>query len=295
MASHVDFLAADELKGRAPGTDGDRQARAYILTAFHGIGLEPLFSNGFEQPFIAELDSGRASTANIGGIVRGTAHADEYVLFVAHHDHIGMCEADRKGDAICNGAVDNASGVAALVELGRVFAADPPERSVILLATGAEEAGLLGARHFVAHSPVPLERIAAAFSLDSVAARGYTRDTVIVGSGRTTLDDLIARAAARQGRRVVKSRSAQNFFELSDHFAFAEAGVPALVVTGLFAPGQQNFLRGVYRRDRYHQPGDNPGAGIDYSGAAADAALLFAIAHEIGRLDMLPRLREPGE
>lgn len=290
MAAHVAYLASDALEGRAPGSPGDEAARAYIADALKGIGAEPLFSSSYQQPLTADVKSGSAETANVGGVIRGTERPGEYIVYVAHHDHLGRCGADASGDDICNGAVDNASGVAALIELGRMFAADPPGRSVILLASAAEENGLIGARHFIAHPPVPLGSIYAAFGLDTVAARGFSEDVVIVGEGRTSLDPLIEAAARGQGREVARFEDEERVFERSDHFAFAEAGIAGLTVPGAFAPGEDSFQTGAYRRERYHKPADEPGSHIDYSGAAADVALAFAIGQAVGGLDERPRM-----
>lgn len=282
LRQHVEYLSDDRLGGRGPGTPGDEAAREYISQHFSALGAEPLFAGSFVQPFEAPEAAGGGMTANIGAIVRGTELPGEYIAVLAHHDGLGLCGEEGERDRICNGAVDNASGVAVLLELSRVLKERPAPRSVILLATGAEETGLVGARYFVKHPAVPLDTIVAAFGLDSVAARGATGSMAIIGAGLTNMDALVQQAAAKTGKGIETISEAQEFYDRSDHFAFAEAGVPALIVTGLFAPGANAFPYGSYARRRYHEAGDEADARIDYSGAAADGAVLLDLIRALG-------------
>lgn len=301
LAAHVSYLADDRLEGRAPGTPGDRLATDYIADALETAGAAPVAESWF-QPVTGAIGEGAFESRNVVGMVPGRIDPDSYVLYVAHHDGQGRCEADASGDDICNGAVDNASGVAILIEIARLFAADPPERSVIFLASAAEERGFLGSRAFIADPPVPLMSIRAVIGVDTLAARGYTRDVAILGAGLTTLDPLVRQAAAADARRVVKSSGAQDFYARSDQYAFAEAGIPALFVSGLFAPGEGAFVGSPYARLRYHRPADQADAGIDYSGAIADAATIYRLGRLIADADAEPRWKDsspfqraPGE
>ncbi len=227
----------------------------------------------------------RFSSDNVAGLLRGSERPDDYIVYLAHWDHLGHCGTG--ADTICNGAVDNASGVGGIIELARAFASGPrPKRSVLFLATTAEESGLIGARHFASAGPIPAARMVAAFGLDTIAASGPARDVIILGQGLSTLDTVIARAARRSGRKVVSMREPQGFYARSDHFGFAETGVPAVIATGMFAAGG-SFDR--YMSERYHKPSDEASAAIDYRGAADDANLLLDVGRTLANGRSWPR------
>ncbi|MBB4631366.1 M28 family peptidase [Sphingosinicella soli] len=220
----------------------------------------------------AESRLTRFISYNLAGVVRGSKHPADYIVYIAHWDHLGRCGTG--ADTICNGAIDNASGVGGLIELAEAFAnGKRPERSVLFLAATAEESGLLGGRHFAASGPIDADRMVAAFGLDTIAANGLSEELVILGQGLTSLDGLLAGAARAQGRRIVAMPDAQSFYTRSDHFAFAEAGVPAVIATGVFTGS--GF--GEYMGKHYHQPSDEASLPIDYRGAAADVNLLLAV------------------
>lgn len=214
----------------------------------------------------------RFTSYNLAGVLRGLKHPNEYIAYLAHWDHLGHCGTGV--DTICNGAVDNASGVGGLIELAEAFAKGRrPERSVLFLATTAEESGLLGGRHFATSGPVDAERMVAAFGLDTIAANGPSVDVIVLGQGLTSLDTRLADTAKAQGRRIMAMPDVQSFYARSDHFAFAEVGVPAVIATGIFAGS--GF--GDYMGKHYHQPSDAVTLPIDYRGAAADMNLLLDV------------------
>ena len=214
----------------------------------------------------------RFTSYNLAGVLPGRKHPDEYVVYLAHWDHLGHCGTGV--DPICNGAVDNASGVGGLIELADAFAKGrSPERSVLFLATTAEESGLLGGKHFAASGTIGADRMVAAFGLDTIAANGPSDDVIVLGQGLTSLDGRLADAAKAQGRRITAMPDVQSFYARSDHFAFAEAGVPAVIATGIFA----GPAFGDYMSKHYHQPSDEKALPIDYRGAAADMNLLLAV------------------
>lgn len=219
----------------------------------------------------------RFTSSNVAGVLRGVRYPDEYVAYIAHWDHLGHCASG--ADTICNGAIDNASGVGGLIELAKAFEhGKRPQRSILLLASTAEERGLLGGRYFAASGPIAPTRFVAAFGLDTIAANGPTSDVIILGQGYSSLDDWIARAAKAQGRKIVDMPAVQGFFRRSDHFAFAEVGVPTVIATGVFAEGGGTE---AYLHDRYHKPSDESSAAIDYRGAAQDVELLLAAGRAI--------------
>ncbi|MBV7256710.1 M28 family peptidase [Pacificimonas sp. WHA3] len=281
LAAHVAFLADDALEGRLAGSPGDRVATDYIAGAFEQAGAVAL-PGGISEQMVA---TGKERVSrNVMAMVPGTDVPGEYVLYIAHHDGQGrggtLCLDAAPIDDICNSAVDNASGVAVLIELARLFARHPAKRSLIFLASAAEEQGLRGARAFIADPPVPLANIRAVIGMDTLAGRGYRHHVALLGEGLTTLDPLAAQAAAADGRRLVRSRESRDFYDRSDHFPFAEAGIPAVMLSGLFDPADGGINATQYMRHRYHRAGDEAGAVIDWSGAQADAGLV----HRFGRM-----------
>ncbi len=192
------------------------------------------------------------------------------VLLMAHWDHFGTCARPPAQDLICNGAVDNASGLAVLTEIARRLAAGPQmDRDVYFLATTAEEWGLLGARAFAADPPVPFPTIVAAFNVDSIAIAPRGAPVVIVGAGLTPLDSAIERLIAAQGRGMGDAALAATFLRRQDGWVLLQRDVPTLMVSSAF--GDSAFLD-PYVAERYHQPADG-GDGIELGGAAQDLLL----------------------
>ena len=198
------------------------------------------------------------------------------VLMLAHWDHLGICRPEGAPDRICNGAVDNASGVAVLIEIGRRLAAGPrPRRTIYVIATTAEESGLLGAAALVRDPPVPLQRIVAVLNLDTVAIAPAGEPVAVIGRGRTRLDPIIDRAIAIQRRKLDASDAANAFIERQDGWMFSKAGVPAVMVGGAFSNTVRltSFLAGDY-----HSPIDDVAHLFPLDGAAEDAALHVVLA-----------------
>lgn len=217
----------------------------------------------------------------------------EHVLFTAHWDHLGRC-AINAPDPICNGANDNASGTAALIEVARAFKRGRrPRRSILFIATTAEEDGFMGARHFISRPAVPLETIVGGFNFDTIAEGPEDGPITILGEGLTTLDPLIARAAAKQRRRVSPNPGVQSFFRRSDNWPFAQAGVPILALHSGFGEPDGPFA--TYLGARFHTPADEYRPGFDLTGAARDAELAqrvgLAIANARRRPEWLPGKR----
>lgn len=234
------------------------------------------------EPFTLDLSmSMQVSTAidhfdgiNVVARLPGTGETDEAVLFSAHHDHFGICRPDSDEDRICNGAVDNASGTAALIETARVLAAGPElQRDIIFVTTTAEEDGLLGAQAFVQSSPVSLDRIVAVFNLDTIAIAPAGSAVGIIGRGMTPLDPLIDRVASEQERAVHTGTEANAFAQRHDGWAFFQYGVPAVAVGGSFT--DLELLNGFFR-GRYHRYDDEV-ADIELGGALEDTLLHIAL------------------
>ncbi|QAY79186.1 M28 family peptidase [Sphingosinicella sp. BN140058] len=217
----------------------------------------------------------RTLTHNVIGRLRGSANSGESLLYLGHWDHLGICRAEGEPDRICNGAVDNASGIAALIEIARGLAAAPRRpRDTLFLATTAEELGLLGARAFAARPPVPLSSIVAAINLDTVAIAPKGEKVAVMGRGVPALDSLVDATVKQAGRTLDTDDEADALVQRQDGWALAQFGVPTLMVGGSFSDMKllEMFLGG-----NYHQAGDNPGPGLVLDGAAEDADLLVAL------------------
>ncbi len=225
---------------------------------------------------------------NIVGKIVGAKHPAEAVLYGAHWDHLGVGPADARGDTIYNGAVDNASGTAGVLELARVFKAGPaPDRSVWFIAFTAEEKGLLGSEYYAAHPLTPLATTVGLLNLDVMNVEGLARDMSTRGTGDADLDGLIAGAVTAQGRTYVHDRHLEEgSFYRADHFSLAKAGVPAVTLTaGLdLARGGLEAGEAAHRdwlAHRYHQPADEWRADWDLSGAAADLDVYAAVGRHL--------------
>lgn len=224
--------------------------------------------------------------SNVIGHLGGASAAGEAVLFLAHWDHLGLCRPPSAADRICNGAVDNASGVAVLIEVARRLASGTqPPRSLYFVATTAEEMGLLGARALVRDPPLPLDRIVAAFNFDTVAIADVGEPVATIGRGETRLDPLIDAAAIAQGRKIDSDEAANAFITRQDGWALLEAGVPSVMVGGAFS----DVVRlGTFLSGDYHQPSDQPGHPIPLEGAAEDGALHVLLGRMVADPEKFP-------
>src|SRR6058998_1951338 len=227
---------------------------------------------------------------------------DEYVIYTAHWDHLGR-HPELQGDQIFNGAIDNASGVASVIQIGAAFVKlNPPlKSSVLFMATTAEEAGLLGAKFYAEHPLYPLEKTLADINIDGVNPWGKTHDLEDLTNGNSTLDDLLGQAAARQGR-VMKPNSEpeKGGFYRVDSFEFAKAGVPVLhTARGIEIIGKPPEY-GKQKRDEfvakhYHQPSDEVDPSWDLSGAVQDVQLLFEVGYQVANGDKFPEWKAGSE
>jgi Zn-dependent M28 family amino/carboxypeptidase len=205
------------------------------------------------------------------------------VVYTAHHDHLGVGKADKNGDTIYNGAVDNAAGCAEVLAIAKAFAALPqrPRRSIVIAFVAGEEQGLLGSAYLAAHPPVPAGRIAANINYDGGNVLGRTRDLTEIGLGKSSLDSIVQAVAARQGRKLVGDQFPdRGFFYRSDQFSFAKVGVPAIhPEAGVdYAGRPANWGREQaeeYEQHRYHQPSDEFDPKWNYDGMIDDAQIGF--------------------
>jgi Zn-dependent M28 family amino/carboxypeptidase len=227
---------------------------------------------------------------------------EEYVVYSSHWDHLGVGEPVA-GDRIYNGALDNASGVAALLEIARAFTQVQPKakRSVLFLFVTAEEQGLLGSEYYATHPLYPLEKTVANINLDGVNQWGKTRDVTVIGMGASDLDDVLRDAAAAQNRTLIPDpESEKGFYYRSDHFNFAKVGVPALYTdTGVQFVGKDaaysKTKRDEYTANDYHKPSDQIKPDWDLSGAEEDAELMFLVGYQVANADRWPEWKPGNE
>ena len=238
----------------------------------------------------------RIESPNVAGLLRGSDPRlrDEVVVYTAHLDHLGVGEPV-KGDSIYNGALDNASGSAALLEVARAFAElpRPPRRSLMFLAVTGEEMGLLGSDYFAAHPTVPIERIVANVNLDGLAVLYPVREMIPFGAEHSTLDSTVARVARRLDIALAPDPFPQEvFFVLSDQYSFVRRGVPSLFPfmglrsdSGVDAPARFK----EWFAARYHTPQDDVGQPMDLEAGAKHAQFGFLLGLEIANADQRPR------
>jgi Zn-dependent M28 family amino/carboxypeptidase len=281
------------------GQDLDRLRKAAARRGFRAVPLGVRMSVGLGARIT------RTESANVIGKLPGRAgpRAAEAVIFTAHHDHLGVKPGAAPGeDAIYNGAVDNATGVAALLAMARAAAALPerPARTLYFAAVAAEEQGTLGSRLLAREPPVLPGRVAAALNVDALNVFGRTRDVTVVGLGKSSLDDVVTGVAAWQGR-VVKGDPFpdRGSYYRSDHFPLAQAGVPAAYVDGGTEYRGRPPEWGVkiaeeWQRKHYHQPSDEYDEAWDLSGLVEDAQLVFLVGAKVAAAPEMPRWR-PGD
>ena len=240
----------------------------------------------------------RINSNNVVGKIEGSDPKlkDQYVIYTAHWDGYGIGIPNDKGDKIYNGALDNASGCAGLIEVARAFKASPkpPRRSILFVAVTAEEKGLIGSKYYAENPIYPLEKTVAEINMDGLNQYGRTKDITVVGLGNSTLDDVLRQAAAEQGRVLrPDAEPEKGFYYRSDHFNFAKEGVPALDPgSGIDYIGKPAGW-GLKKRDEYtahdyHKPSDEIKPDWDLSGAAEDLRLLMTVGYRVANTDKYP-------
>ena len=248
------------------------------------------------------VDHATVLSHNILARLPGTTRPDESVVFSAHWDHLGVGEPDARGDRIFNGALDNASGVGDVLEIARLFAEGPrPERSVLFLIVTAEEKGLLGSLYYAQHPLYPLAKTVADINYDALDAVGPQRDISISGGGQSALEDELAAAAKAHGRYFSPDPDpGAGHFYRSDHFSFAQVGVPGVSVHAGWdlvngGPAAGKAWHEDYVAHRYHQPADEWSPAMDFTGQAEDAGLGYEIGLKLANSDLWPGWRPTSE
>jgi Zn-dependent M28 family amino/carboxypeptidase len=287
---------AVELFKRA-GQDFDKLKKAAQSRSFRPVEL-----NGVSMSGKYAVDAQTIVSKNVVAVREGSAHPDQYVIYSGHWDHLGVGLADAKGDRIYNGAVDNATGIAALLELARVYAAAPaPQRSIVFLAVTAEEKGLLGSEYYASNPVYPLAKTAGVINMDALSPYGRARDFTISGSAKVDLlDRLKAKAKLAKLSYSPDPKPEAGHFFRSDHFPFAKRGVPAIS----FGSGEHWEQGGVvagkkeaerYVKESYHQPSDEWQAEWTFEGMARDLGILYAVGRELADSKAWPNWASDSE
>ena len=279
------------------GLDFDAQKKLAQTREFKPVVLK-------DETFSAEfaVNQSRITSQNILGRVTGSKHPDEVIIYTAHWDHLGVGQPDAKGDRIYNGAVDNATGTAALIEMGRAFAHGPkPERTVVFLNVTAEEKGLLGSEYYAANPLYPLAKTVADINTDALEVNGPARNFTVSGNAQSGLLDLLIADAKAAGLEFNPDPHPETggFFR-SDHFPFAKRGVPALsygsgddLHDGGKAAG--DVARKDYIKNRYHQPADEWQASWTFAGMVHDLPVLQRVGSDLANSRQWPNWSADSE
>jgi Zn-dependent M28 family amino/carboxypeptidase len=286
LLAWMDSTRSEEV-ARSMGTD---------LAGLFAMGARRDFrpvDTGFRVTARIETELERVLAYNVAAMVRGSDAelADQYLVFTAHHDHLGM-DPDLPGDdKIYNGALDNALGVAAIIAAAEAFAEARPRRSVMFVSVTAEEGGILGSAAFVESPPVPRSSLVANFNVDSPQSFGVTRDVAAIGLDMSTLGEVFAQVVRERGLRPEGDPNpAAGSFYRSDQVSFAKAGIPAL-----YLQAGREYVRDLgfdpveYRLRNYHQVTDRISPNWDLTGVERDMRILFETALRVANAPEQPR------
>ena len=264
--------------------------------------FKPLELTGVSLSARYAVDARVIKSKNVAAIREGSERPDQYVMYSAHWDHLGIGQPDAKGHKIYNGAVDNGTGVAALLELARAYGAQPaPKRSVVFLALTAEEKGLLGSEYYAANPLYPLAATAGLINMDALSPQGAAHDFTISGNAKLDLlDQLIAKAKQWNLVYAPDQRPEAGLFFRSDHFPLAKRGVPAIsygsgydLVGGGIAAGKAT--KDAYTADNYHQPSDQWSAQWTFAGMARDLEMLYSLGADLAASPAWPNWSPESE
>jgi Zn-dependent M28 family amino/carboxypeptidase len=287
LVGFTGYLRQDEAERlfRCAGLDLEQQRHA---AQQNGFRARPLSGMTLSARF--DVTTQRLVTHNLLAILPGTRHPDEYFIYTAHWDHLGLCRPEGEADRICNGALDNAGGVAGLLELARLFAAGPrPQRSILFIAMTLEESGLLGSDYYAGHPLYPLETTVGGINMDAVNMFGATNTMEVTGLGHTDLEDVLgAELNATRRRMQDDPNSVVGFYYRSDHFPFVKRGVPFL-----FAGSGWDLAERSSLGTRFHQPSDQWGPELNFASAARDIQLYYRVGMRLANSRIWPGWR-PG-
>jgi len=281
----------------ASGLDYTQQKNQAAVSGFVPVDMPELTLDAALNQKVKTVESN-----NIAGGVVGTSRPDEYVLYMAHWDHLGKNEDAPTEDKIYNGAVDNATGTAAIIEIGEAFAQQgAPERSAIFVAVTAEESGLLGSAYYAEAPLVPLENTVAGINIDAILPLGKTRDMKVIGFGASQLEDRLKAVLDKRDMYIVPDDKPEaGYYYRSDHISLAKKGVPMLYAD----PGNDHVINGLtygedfakdYTKERYHKPGDEYFDSWDLSGIEQSTEILFELGYGIANSSDWPNWYEGTE
>ena len=308
MRATVGVLASDAFEGRMAGTEGETKAAAYIAERFRAGGLtapEGGYLQGFQvnrgakelpaesvrlpagqRHFMEQMNKRGPFTAfNVVARAPGRRPDGRAVVVMAHYDHLGLCMPEGALDRICNGAVDNATGVAALIAVAERVLAMTLDRDVWFVATSAEEWGLLGAKAFAENPPVPLATIIAGFNLDTIAIAPRGIPVAMVAAKGAGLDQLVRQSAATMGRAWDGDDEAASFLQRQDGWALAQRGVPMIMAGSSFSDMQR---LNAFLAETYHHPSDELRRETELGGAVEDANLHVEMVRRAASRGLLP-------
>ena len=274
------------------GLDFDSMKKAAVRKDFKPVDLKAHAKLEIEQKLR------RIESANVLAKIEGSdpRMKDEYVVYTGHWDHFGIGAPDATGDKIYNGALDNATGCAALLEIAEAYKAlpKPPARSILFLWVTAEEKGLIGSKYYAENPIYPLARTVANINIDGLNQWGRTKDLTVIGLGNSTLDNVVRQAAAEQGRTLRGDPEPEKgFYYRSDHFNFAKQGVPAFDpsegIDYIGKPAGYGLKkREEYTTNDYHKPSDQIKPDWDLSGAVEDVQLFFTVGLRVANTAKYP-------
>ena len=276
------------------GLDFDKLKAEAAKPGFKPVALKAKASIAVDST----IEHGSAN--NVLGLIKGSKYPDQVIVYSAHWDHFGR-DPKLQGDQIFNGAIDNGTGISALLEIAGAFAKQKPERSVLFLADTLEESGLLGSLYYTMHPVFPLDKTVADINMDAMDVIGPTQNLQIIGSGQSQLEDMLTAALKKQGRYASPDATPENgFYFRSDHFSFAKAGVPALMtqtgddmVHGGMVDGR--IALADYTANRYHTVHDNFDPKWDFSGVAQDTQALYEVGNQLANSQQWPQWNTSSE
>ncbi|MEO9635041.1 MAG: M28 family metallopeptidase [Parasphingorhabdus sp.] len=280
----------------AAGQDLTAQMAAAKKKGFKAVELGLKASSSFENT-ISKMDS-----KNVVGILKGKTRPDEYVVYTAHWDHLGRCKPAPDGDDICNGAIDNATGTAALVALAEAHVkAGAPDRSIIFLAVTAEESGLLGSAYYAQNPIYPLNKTVGGVNMDAFGMAGPANNVIVVGKGKSGLDRYLEAALTGDGRVAeAEPTPEKGYYYRSDHFSFAKLGVPMIYFEGgedLVEGGPEAgaAISKDYGENRYHGPKDEYDPNWNWDGVMGDLKVYYTVARMLAMTENWPNWNEGDE
>ncbi len=274
-----------------------------LLVKANEPGFKPV-PLGLQLSTTMKVKASFNKSSNVIAKITGTKRPDEVIIYTAHWDHLGIGRPDQTGDSIYNGALDNASGTAGLLEMARVFKnmKAKPERTIVFLAVTAEEQGLLGSAYYAENPIYPVHKTVANINMDGLNRFGKTKDMVVVGQGQSELEDYLKDAIEKTGGYLsFDTHTEAGYYYRSDHFNFAKVGIPALFANnGVDVEGKGKEygekLENEYTSKNYHQPSDNYDPKLwTGDGAINDLKLLFTIGRRMSFESSFPKWKEGSE